>query len=240
MRAVIPAAGEGTRLRPLTADRPKGLVEVAGRPLLEHVFGALAGLPVDEAIVVVGYRGDDIVERFGERVGSLRLRYVRQDEPRGLADAVSRAEPHVDSDVLVLNGDNVLDADLTPVLEHHRRRAPAATVPVQRVPATEAAETGVAVVEDGRVRRVVEKPAEPPARTALTGAFVFSPAIFDACRAVARGHTGEYELSAAIQALIARGERVDAVPFPGWRRNVNTPADVEAVERRLGGESSTA
>jgi len=234
VQAVVPAAGEGTRLRPLTAERPKGLVEVAGRPLLAWVFDAVVPLEVQAIVVVIGYRGDAIIERFGESFRGTPLQYVRQAEPLGLGHAVALTEPHVDGDVLVVNGDNVIDADLSTVVERHRAAAPAATIPVEDVPREVARETGVVVVADGRVRSVVEKPDDPPSLTAMTGVQVFSPAIFEALAAVEPSARGELELADAIDRLARTGHTVLAVEFPGWRLNVNTPTDVDLAARRLG------
>lgn len=233
VQVVVPAAGEGSRLRPLTTDRPKGLVDVAGEPLLARVFDAVEPLDVSELIVVVGHRAGAIVDRFGDSHAGIPIRYVHQREPLGLGHAVSTAEPYVDDDFLAVNGDNAIDADLRPVVEHHREASPAATLPIESVGRAAARETGVAVVEDGRVRTVVEKPDDPPSLLATTGVHVFSPAIFDACRLVTPSERDEVELSDAIDLLVRAGRPVDAVEFPGWRLNVNVPADVEAAARRF-------
>jgi glucose-1-phosphate thymidylyltransferase len=120
MQAVVPAAGEGTRLRPLTVDRPKGLVEVAGKPLLSHALETLVGLGVSGVVVVIGYRGAEIRARYGDSFEDTPLTYVRQDERLGLAHALLQADPHVDGDFLCLNGDNVCRADLGAVVDRHR------------------------------------------------------------------------------------------------------------------------
>lgn len=234
MQAVIPAAGAGTRLRPLTADRPKALVDVAGRPLILRLLDALAPLDLDGYVVVVGYRGAQIVEAVGDAHAGRPVTYVEQSARRGLADAVLTAEPAVSGPFLVVNGDNVIDADLAPVLEHHRQSDATATIPVREVSAAEARGTGIVTVEDGRVTRAIEKPDEPPSQLAMTGCWVLEPAVFDACRRIDPAATGELELADAIDMLIRDGHRVDAVPFPGWRLNVNTPADVDVAARRLG------
>ena len=218
----------------LAADRPKGLVDVAGKPLLARVFDAVVGLDVDEMIVVVARPDGAIADRFGPSYDGTPVRYVHQREPRGLGHAVLVAEPRVEDDFLVVNGDNAIDADLRPVLAHHREAGPAATVPVEPVSREVARTTGVAVVEDGRVRAVVEKADEPPSDLAMTGVYAFAPAIFDALRETPPSARGEVELSDAIDRLARTGERVDAVDFPGWRLNVNAPADVEAAARRFG------
>lgn len=237
MHAVVPAAGEGTRLRPLTAEVPKGLVEVAGKPLLSHVFDALRAIRPDEFVVVVGYRGEAIVDRYGEAYRGVPITYVRQEDRRGLADAVLQAEPAVPGPFVHMNGDNVFRGDLAPLVERHRATDAAATCFVREVTEEEARGTGVCELDDdGRVVGFVEKPAEPPSTLALAGTYVCSPHVFPACRLVTPGDRGEYELSDAFDLLLAAGRSVELVEFSGWRRNVNTPADVEAVEARLARE----
>ncbi|MFB6095447.1 MAG: nucleotidyltransferase family protein, partial [Halodesulfurarchaeum sp.] len=148
MQAVVPAAGEGTRLRPLTEDRPKGLVEIAGQPLLAHVFESLVELGIEEIVTVVGYRGDDIVEHFGRSFRDASLSYVWQEAPKGVADALLQARDAVDGDVVLYNGDNLFDADLDRVLEVHRARNPGATLLVDSVDEEAARRTGVVVRDD--------------------------------------------------------------------------------------------
>jgi len=223
---VVPAAGEGTRLRPRTASKPKGLVEVAGRPLLTHCFETLRALGVERLVVVVGYRGDDIVAHYGDRFADVPLTYVRQDERTGLADALRTVEPHVDGDFVSMNGDNVCRANLAAVVDRHRDRRADATLLVDRVSREAAANTGVLAFDDaGRVTGLVEKPAEPPSTTVPRGFFAFSPRVFEACRAIDPAPTGEYELTAAVDWLVSRGGRVETVPLDGWCVNVNTEAD---------------
>ncbi|MFB6352660.1 MAG: sugar phosphate nucleotidyltransferase [Halobacteriales archaeon] len=233
MQGVVPAAGEGTRLRPLTADRPKGLVEVAGRPLLAHVFDALVELEVQELLVIVGYRGDQLREHFGRAYDGVPVRYVEQAGPAGLARAVLAAEDHVDGDFVVLNGDNVVDAALGRVVERHRAAAADATLLVDAVDPERAAEGGVLRFDEGELAGVVEKPADPPSTTVTRGFHVFSPAVFHACHLVTPSPTGEYELSAAIDLLVHAGAPVETVRLEGQCVNVNTPDDIEAAEQLL-------
>ena len=230
MQAVVPAAGEGTRLRPLTADQPKGLVDVADKPLLTHVFETLADLTVTDIVVVVGYRGDDIREYYGDSFDGTPLSYVEQHERRGLAHAVLQAAPLVEDEFVLLNGDNVFDADLSPVVRRHRRGDAAVTSVVEEVSRERAREGGVFAFEDGDVVGVVEKPDDPPSRYIPRGVYVCSPLLFPACELVTPGHTGEFELSDALDLLVHAGHDVETVPFAGWCCNVNTPADCERVE----------
>ena len=236
MHGVVLAAGEGTRLRPLTATQPKGLVAVDGVPLLTHCFETLVSLGVDSLVVVVGYRGADIRACYGEDFRGVPIVYAEQAERDGLASALLTAEPHVTGSFLAMNGDNVCSANLDAVVETHRERDADATLLVEDVSRAAASRTGVLDFEGEELVGVVEKPDDPPSTTVPRGFFAFSPAIFDACRAIDPSPTGEYELTAAVDRLLRRGSTVETVPLDGWCVNVNTPDDVERAGRLLAGE----
>ena len=233
MIGVVPAAGEGTRLRPLTDDKPKGLVEGAGEPLLSRVFETLAESGVSELVVVVGYRGEAIRERFGSTAAGLPITYVEQREQLGLGHAVLRAEPEVDGPFVVLNGDNVVAGDLRTPITRFREAETDAVVAVERVDRATAAETGVVSVDGERVTGIVEKPSEPPSRLATTGCYVLPEEIFDALELLGPSERGEYELTDAIGVLVRAGARVEAIPLDCERVNVNAPEDVAAAESLL-------
>ncbi|WP_336329367.1 MULTISPECIES: nucleotidyltransferase family protein [unclassified Haloarcula] len=235
MDGVVLAAGEGTRMRPLTADKPKGLVEVAGKPLLTHCFDTLLSVGVDRLVVVIGYRGDDIVARYGERYRDTPIAYVRQDEQLGLAHALEQARSAVDGTFVVLNGDNVCRANLDGAIERHRETDASATLLVEDVSRAEAKTTGVVTTDDeNRVTGLVEKPSDPPSTMVTRGFFVFEPAVGHACALTRPSERGEYELPDAIDLLLSAGHRVEAVELDGWCHNVNEPSDIDAVEERLG------
>ncbi|MFU1779892.1 sugar phosphate nucleotidyltransferase [Haloarcula japonica] len=235
MDGVVLAAGKGTRMRPLTADRPKGLVEVAGTPLLTHCFETLLSIGVDRLVVVIGYRGDDIVAHYGDQYRNAPVEYVRQDERLGLAHALEQACSAVDGTFVMLNGDNVCRANLGDVLDRHRETDASATLLVEDVSRAVAKSTGVVTTDgEGRVTGLVEKPSDPPSTLVTRGFFLFEPAIGHACALTRPSDRGEYELPDAIDLLLSAGHRVEAVELDGWCHNVNEPSDIEAVEQRLG------
>jgi glucose-1-phosphate thymidylyltransferase len=240
MKGVILAAGEGTRLRPRTDGIPKPLVEVGGEPLLTRCLETLRELGIDEAVIVVGYRGDRIRDRYGERFRGLDISYAHQPEQDGLAHAVLAARNHVDSDFVVLNGDNIYAGNLAAAIDRHTSTDADITFPVDDV-SPEAARGG-AVCEldaDGRVTGLVEKPEEPPSTSVPTAFYVLPQEIFPACRIVRPSPRGEYELPDAIDLLIHAGYEVETVPFEGWKVNVNTEADIERAERKLSGSGGS-
>lgn len=234
MKAVILAAGEGTRLRPRTEEKPKPLVEVDGKPILTHCFETLLDLGIEDVVVVVGYRKEKIVERYGGSYRGLGIEYAHQAKRDGLAHAVLAASEYVETDFVVLNGDNVYDANLGDAIDRHSTTDADLTFLVDEVPAEKA--IGGAVCEfdeSGDVVGLVEKPADPPSTRVPTAFYVLPPEIFPACRLVQPSERGEYELPDAIDVLLYCGYRVETVPFEGWKVNVNTEADVERAERKL-------
>ena len=229
MQGVVPAAGEGTRLRPLTDDKPKGMVEIAGEPLLTHVFETLLAVGVDELVVVVGYEMDSIIAHYGNVFRGVPVTYVHQRKQLGLAHAVAQAEPHVDGRFVVLNGDNVFaDAGgIEAAVERARESEVDAAVLVEEVTAAAARETGVVEVEGQQVTGLVEKSEDPPSRLATTGCYVLPEEVFEAIRLLRPSDRGEYELAGAVSVLVRAGATVEAVRHEGQRYNVNEPGDVE-------------
>lgn len=234
MKAVVLAAGEGTRLRPLTEDKPKGMVEVAGKPLLAHCFDELAELGADELIVVVGYLKEKVIDHFGDKYRDIPITYTHQREQKGLAHALLSVEDHIDGDFMLMLGDNIFNANLEDVVRRQREERADAAFLVEEVPYEEADRYGVCVTNDyGEITDVVEKPDDPPSNLVMTGFYTFTPAIFHACHLVQPSNRGEYEISEAIDLLIQSGRTIDAIRLDGWRVDVGYPEDRDKAEELL-------
>lgn len=231
MHAVIPAAGEGTRLGDLTDDQPKVLVEVGGKPLMQYALESVIEAGAKELVIVIGYRGEAVIDRFGDAFDGVPITYVHQRERQGLAHAIELAKSHVDGQFMVHNGDNIIHADLGRVIDE--ASAHAGAMLVDEVSLQDASETGVVTVEDGRITGVVEKPDEPPSTTVATGFSVLPNAAFHACALVRPGATGEREISDAINLLVHAGHSISPVRIDGWRVNVNTKQDIDRAEALL-------
>jgi glucose-1-phosphate thymidylyltransferase len=233
MQAVVLAAGEGTRLRPLTETRPKALVEVAGKPILVRCLEQLAALGVDEFVVVVGYRAEQVIDYLGDEFQGIPVTYTYQRERLGLAHALLTVEEHVDGAFVLMLGDNVFEANLDAVAARQRSGDVDAAFLVEEVPWADASRYGVCLTDDDAVVGVVEKPADPPSNLVMTGFYAFTPAIFHACHLVQPSDRGEYELPDAIGLLLRSGRTIDAVGMDGWRIDVGYPADRDEADRRL-------
>jgi glucose-1-phosphate thymidylyltransferase long form len=234
MQAVVLAAGEGTRLRPLTEDKPKALVEVDGRPILSHCFDRVVELGAEELLVVVGYKKEKIIDFYGDEYEGTPITYTHQREPKGLAHAVLTVEDHVDDDFMLILGDNIFEANLDDVVRRQREDRADAAFLVEEVPYEDASRYGVCDTNDyGEITEVVEKPDEPPTNLVMTGFYTFTPAIFHACHLVQPSDRGEYEITDAINLLLQSGRTIDAIRLDGWRMDIGYPEDREEAERRL-------
>lgn len=241
MKAVVLAAGEGTRLRPLTEDKPKGMVEVNGKPILTHCFEQLAELGADGLVVVVGYRKQDIIDHYGDEFEGIPITYAHQREQKGLAHALLKVEEDIADDFMLMLGDNIFQANLEDVVRRQQEERADAAFLVEEVDWDEASRYGVCDTNKyGEVTDVVEKPDDPPSNLVMTGFYTFSPAIFHASHLVQPSNRGEYEISEAIDLLIQSGRTIDAIGLEGWRVDVGYPEDREEAETRLQDEELEA
>jgi len=234
MEAVVLAAGKGTRLRPLTEDKPKGMVEVDDKPILTHCFEQVVELGADELIVVVGYMKEKIIDYYGDEFEGTPITYAHQREQLGLAHALLTVEENVDGDFMLMLGDNIFDANLQDVIRRHQEDRADAVFLTEKVPWEEASRYGVCNTNAyGEITEVVEKPDEPESNLVMTGFYTFTPAIFHACKLVQPSDRGEYELSEAVDLLIRSGRTIDALRLNGWRIDVGYPEDREEAEGRV-------
>lgn len=210
-QAVVLAAGEGKRVRPLTRYQPKPMLRVAGRPILEYPLDALASIGVEEVVLVVGHRRRRIQNHFGDGYDGMDLTYVTQETRLGSGHALQTAEDHVDGEFLVVNGDNVIDG--TMVGEVARRYARSDAVACLAVAATtSASEYGTVGVSDGLVDRIDEGGDGASSRI-NAGVYAFDRTIFDALERT-RFRDGERPLTGAIAEL--DGKVVAETPNGVW------------------------
>ncbi|WP_439026687.1 UTP--glucose-1-phosphate uridylyltransferase AglF [Haloarchaeobius sp. DT45] len=238
MKAVVLAAGKGTRLRPLTDDKPKGMVEVAGKPIITHCLEQLRDLGADEFVLVVGYKKEKIISHYGDEFEGIPITYAHQREQKGLAHALLTVEEHIDDDFMLMLGDNIFNANLKDVVRRQREDRADAAFLVEEVPWEEASRYGVCATNQyGEITDVVEKPEDPPSNLVMTGFYTFTPAIFHACHLVQPSNRDEYEISDAVDLLIQSGRTIDAIRIDGWRTDIGYPEDRDKAEKRLRGES---
>jgi glucose-1-phosphate thymidylyltransferase len=244
MKGLILSGGKGTRLRPLTYTRAKQLVPVANKPILFYGIESLAEAGIRDIGIVVGDTQAEIRAAVGDgSAWGVSVTFIEQDAPRGLAHAVLISEPFIGRTPFVMYlGDNLLNKGITNFVEEFVREKPAAQILLARVPDPQM--FGVAELADGRVVRLVEKPAEPKSDLALVGVYMFSPAVFDAVKVITPSFRNELEITDAIQNLIDRGLEVRPHIVDGWWKDTGKLEDMleanrlilETIERRVDGE----
>ncbi len=180
MKAVVMAGGEGSRLRPLTIRRPKPMVPIAGKPVMEHILNLLKRHGITEVIVTVQYLASNIEDYFGNgsQLG-MRITYSREDVPLGTAGSVKNAEEHLTEPFLVISGDALTDYNLTDLVKYHQEKKSLATLLLAHV--YNPLEYGVIITnEDGHITQFLEKPSwgEVFSDTINTGIYVLDPKIF--------------------------------------------------------------
>ena len=182
MKAVVMAGGEGTRLRPLTSNRPKPLVPILNKPCMQHSIELLKRYGVDEIIVTLYYLADEIQGYFGDGADlGVKLHYTIEDTPLGTAGSVRQAYDILKDDTfIIVSGDALTDINVEKALEFHKRKGSMATLVLQHV--ENPLEFGVVITdEEGRVRRFLEKPSwgEVFSDTVNTGMYIIEPEVLE-------------------------------------------------------------
>lgn len=198
------AAGEGRRCRPLTQTRSKVMLPVGNRPFMEHVIIALAANGIRDLYIVVGYQKERVMDYFEDGIDfGVKITYLEQNELLGTAHALRKAESHVNEEFLVVNGDNLIDARAIKELISARGENVILAALRQH-----SGDYGVLVVEQERVKAIIEKPGRPCSGILNTGAYKFSPAIFEDLRHTTLSERGSYELTETISHMIADGKEI--------------------------------
>ena len=216
MQAIILAAGEGVRVRPLTRSRPKAMIPVANRPIIEFVIDALLKNGIRDIVVVVGYRKEQVT-RFLNGLG-VPIEVVVQEKQLGTAHALQCAESKIDGDFLVLPGDNYID----PQSIARIRDAPANAILIKEH--LNPSNFGVVLVENGVVTDIIEKPAHSPSFMVSTGIYSLKKSFFS--------YIDSPNITTAIAGMIQAGEQIRAVTADDWQ-DAMYAWDILKMNRRL-------
>ncbi len=224
MKAVILAAGEGTRMRPLTANLPKPLLPVAGKPFLRHTLEAVARAGVKEVTVLIGWQGHRIRESFGHGEGlGLSIDYEEQSQRLGTAHAIGQLRGHLDGPFLTIYGDVVVSGDALEDLVAYHKEVGAPVMSLAEV--ADPRPFGVVEVDDGRVVGLEEKPRRPKSHLINAGVYVFDTDLFPLIDKTPKSPRGEYEITDTLRMMISRST-VHAFRLPGEWLDVGRPWDL--------------
>ena len=222
--AVVLAAGKGTRLSPLTDNRPKPMLPAANKPLLEHVVESLAEASIDRVVIVVGYKRERIQNYFGNgEEWGLEIEYAFQERPRGTGDALLQAESHIGEDFVAMNGDRIVDPELVERLVDRRSETGDPCLAVTGV--EEPSKYGVVELDGDRVIDITEKPtpSEAASKVVNAGVYAFGPEIFSAVRRT--DYRGELALTDTLADLL-EDHPLRAVRYRGVWLELSEPWDL--------------
>ncbi|HVN49659.1 MAG TPA: sugar phosphate nucleotidyltransferase [Bacteroidota bacterium] len=214
MRAIIPVAGVGSRLRPHTYSVPKVLLNVAGKPIIGHILDKIIDAGIDEATIIVGYLGDMIKEYVASHY-SLKVDFIEQEERLGLGHAIYLSRRTFSrSPLLIILGDTIFDVDLKSMINSEFSELGVKHVDDPR-------RFGVAETTDGFISHLVEKPENPTSNLAIVGLYYIKhpQLMMDCIKDMIQNETrtkGEFQLTDALQMMIEHGERMKAFPVEGW------------------------
>ena len=215
MRAIIPAAGFGTRLKPHTYSLPKVLLNVGGKPILGHIIEKLLEEKIFKATFITGYLGEQIIDYVGKNYPSLQADFIQQEEMLGLGHAIQIAVPTFDDkEIVIILGDTIFDVDLKPVLEGKVSSLGVKTV-------NDPSRFGVAVCDGNEIIKLVEKPKQLISNLALVGLYYIADTkvlieSLDEMFARDIKTRGEYQLTDALQLMIDKGETIRTFQVEGW------------------------
>ncbi|HLX12496.1 MAG TPA: sugar phosphate nucleotidyltransferase [Bacteroidota bacterium] len=214
MRAIIPVAGVGSRLRPHTYAVPKVLLNVAGKPIIGHILDKIIADGFNCATIIVGYLGEMVKEYVTEHY-ELKVDFIEQEERKGLAHAISLARgTFSDEPLLIILGDTIFEVDLKPVIGGGQTAVGVKFVDDPR-------RFGIVEMADNTVTRFIEKPEHPTSNLAIVGLYwIMRPQKLVECidelfKKDVRTK-GEYQLTDALELLRTKGESITSFPVEGW------------------------
>lgn len=238
MKGVLLTAGEGTRMRPLTLTRPKTMLQVGGKPILQYNLEALRDAGIKDIIMVVGYKKEAIQDYFedGSSFG-VNITYVIQEKRLGTAHAINSIRNAIDNQFIVLNGDIIVDSELIVDLIAKFESNDASSI-LTLTQVEDPSSFGVVEIENGRIKNIVEKPApgEAPSNLINAGIYLFDNTIFNAIDRTPKSERGEYEITDSLKIQITENKPVLGLKSDSKWIDVGRPWELLDVNEHFIGE----
>ncbi|MHA1268844.1 MAG: bifunctional sugar-1-phosphate nucleotidylyltransferase/acetyltransferase [Candidatus Helarchaeota archaeon] len=227
MKAVILVAGEGKRLRPLTLTRPKHLLPVAGKPILEYTVEMLKKIDIKDLIFIIGHAKESIQNHFedGKKFG-VNIEYIVQETPQGTAQAAGLVEKYVNDDFMLIYGDIMVGfATYTELMKKYYQINKKSIISLKKVEDPE--KYGIVSLKNNKAVKIIEKPTDPAlGNLANAGIYILNPLIFDMIKKTNKSKRGEYEITDSLQMFIDSGEDLYGYTITSWWLDVGRPWDL--------------
>ena len=227
MKGVILHGGHGTRLRPLTHTGPKPLLPICNKPMSQYALEHLKNIGICEIAIILGNVFPEKVREFygdGQKFG-VKITYIEQGDPKGISHAIRLTKDFVnDENFVVFLGDNVLKKDLTNYQQKFRSDNSDAMILLCEV--DNPTSFGIAELDGTQIKKIMEKPKNPPSNFAVIGIYFLSPVIFDIIDNLKPSTRGEYEITDALQMMLENDLKITYDVVTGWWKDTGTPQDI--------------
>lgn len=241
LKAIILSAGEGSRMRPLTLTKPKTMLPVAGKPIIQYNIESLRDNGITDILLIVRYKEEIVRNYFGD--GSdfgVNISYKTQKDFLGTANAISYGEDFIDDSIIVLNGDIILDDEIIhEIIKKYNYLSPDTLMLLTEVEDPSA--FGVVEIENGNIKNIVEKPKreEAPSNLVNAGIYIFNKDIFDKIRETEISERGEYEITDSVSLQIENNKKVIGHKTSKDWIDVGRPWELIEVNEELIGKLKT-
>jgi len=227
LKGIILHGGHGTRLRPLTHTGPKQLLPIANKPMSQYCIESLKNAGVKEIAIIIGGIGANKVQEYygsGENFG-VKITYIQQDAPRGIAHAIRLCKDFVGNQkFIVFLGDNILKKNISEYAKDFEQSDAKASILLCEV--DNPTQFGIADVKDGIIKKIMEKPKNPPTNLAVTGIYFLTPLIFDIIDRLKPSWRNEFEITDALQMLLEEGYKITHNTVTDYWKDTGTPQDI--------------
>jgi len=230
LKGIILHGGHGTRLRPLTHTGPKQLLPIANKPMSQYALEDLKTAGITEIGIIIGNVYPEKVKEYygdGSKFG-VKITYIFQDSPKGISHAIRLCKDFIGNDkFIVYLGDNVLRKNLIDYTKKFETSDSDAMILLCEI--DEPQRFGIAVLDKdnpGKIKKIVEKPRDPPSNLAVIGIYFLTPKIFDVIDNLKPSWRGELEITDALDMLMNQGNKIEYDTVTGWWKDTGTPEDI--------------
>ena len=227
MKGIILHGGHGTRLRPLTHTGPKQLLPIANKPMSEYCLESIIDAGINEVAIIVGGVGSNKVREYygtGERYG-VKITYIEQSEPKGIAHAIKLCKEFVnDEKFLVFLGDNIIQKSISNFVADFKNSNFDSTILLCEV--NNPSRFGIAEIDNGKIKNIIEKPKNPPSNLAVTGIYLLTPKIFEIIENLKPSWRNELEITDALDILLKQNNNISYEIITDYWKDTGTPEDI--------------
>lgn len=227
MKGVILHGGNGTRLRPLTYTGPKPLLPICNKPMSQYALEHLRNIGISEIAIILGNIFPEKVREFygdGKKFG-VKITYIEQGDPKGISHAIRLTKDFINGDnFVVFLGDNILKKNLTDYKQKFELDKSDAMILLCEV--NNPSSFGIAELDGNHIKKIMEKPKNPPSNFAVIGIYFLTPVIFDIIDDLKPSLRGEYEITDALQIMLEKNLKITYDVVTGWWKDTGTPEDI--------------